>query len=285
MKVSVIVLCYNHEKYIAQCLESIIDQNFSESYEILVGDDCSTDGSREIIDDFKKKYPELIVEVFPNRNLGPNPNYLNCYSKTKGKYIAFCEGDDYWIDKHKLQKQVDFLQNNQDYGGVCTNNSWLYADSGERRDSVLEEGIITFEKLTKSNVINSQSTLFRKDILKDLSWLSNLKIGDWPLHLILTAQKPYYRLPEIMTLYRVHGGGIHSQLKQTQKLKNILAVQQSCLSNLTLTTTQLNYLRLATIDTLKKLLNTDRENVKLYRNLYLKLGGKLLNKSFIKSFL
>lgn len=116
--VSVALVVYNHEKYIRQAIESILMQEVDFKYEIIVGEDKSTDNSRDILLEYNEKYPDKFVLIFHDQNVGGTKNSYDIYMKARGKYIASLEGDDYWIDNKKLQKQVDFLENNSDYLGV-----------------------------------------------------------------------------------------------------------------------------------------------------------------------
>ena len=116
--ISVTLIVYNHEKYLRQAIDSILMQEVDFNYEILVGDDHSTDNSRDIILEYKNKYPDKFVLKFQEQNVGGTKNEYDLFMAAKGKYIAMLEGDDYWIDKKKLQKTVDFLEQNDDYLGV-----------------------------------------------------------------------------------------------------------------------------------------------------------------------
>ena len=106
IKVSVVMLTYNHEKYIAQAIESVLMQETDFHYEIVIGEDCSTDRTREIVIEYQKKYPDKIRTLLHAKNIGGNANYRQTYSECNGDYIAFLEGDDFWIDRKKLQKQI-----------------------------------------------------------------------------------------------------------------------------------------------------------------------------------
>lgn len=121
IKVSVIVITYNQEIYIRQALESILKQNVNFRYEILVGDDASNDRTPVVVKEYYEKYPEIIVPVLRGKNVGAARNAYELCRLAKGDYLAFCEGDDFWISEKKLQSQVDFLDNHQDYIG-CYNH-------------------------------------------------------------------------------------------------------------------------------------------------------------------
>ncbi len=117
--VSVCMITYNHEKYISQALDSILCQKTNFKYEIVIGDDCSQDKTVSIINEYVKKYPDKIVLVARKENMGMTRNSYNIRCRAKGRYIAFLEGDDYWLDEHKLQKQFDFLETNENCSAIC----------------------------------------------------------------------------------------------------------------------------------------------------------------------
>ena len=130
--ISIIVLTYCHENYIAQALDSILAQKTNLWYEILVGDDASQDRTPEIIEEYTKRYPQIIHPVLRKRNVGANKNGWDLNRRAKGTYIANLEGDDYWLDPNKLQKQWDFLEANQNYIGCC--GKCLVVDEHSRPD-------------------------------------------------------------------------------------------------------------------------------------------------------
>ncbi len=115
IEVSVIVATYFHEKYIAQALDSILMQETTFRYEIIVGDDASGDRMPEIVREYAEKHPDIIVPVLRKENIGANKNGDDLSRRAKGRYLANLEGDDYWIDLDKLQKQWEFLENNKEY--------------------------------------------------------------------------------------------------------------------------------------------------------------------------
>ncbi len=118
--VSIMILAYNHEPYIRKALDSIVMQQTDFKFEAIVGEDMSTDGTRTIIKEYAQKYPDIIKPIFRKKNLGASRNVVSTLKKCKGKYVAFLECDDYWIDPLKLQKQYEFLEKNPDYAGVMS---------------------------------------------------------------------------------------------------------------------------------------------------------------------
>lgn len=119
--VNVMMPVYNHEKYLQQSLDSILSQNFKGIIKVVVGEDCSTDNSREIIREYQGKYPNFIDAIYQEENVGMFENEKDISKQLKGDYIAILEGDDYWCDSYKLQKQVDFLETHPEYYGVTHN--------------------------------------------------------------------------------------------------------------------------------------------------------------------
>jgi glycosyltransferase involved in cell wall biosynthesis len=136
-KVCIVVATYNQEKYIRHTLDSIVGQKTNFEYEAIVGDDCSTDGTAAIIREYAEKYPDIIVPIIREKNLGMVANTMDLTLRATGDYVAFIEGDDYWIDENKLQKQVDFLDSHPDYVacfGLCQ-----IVDENEVRQEGLEQ--------------------------------------------------------------------------------------------------------------------------------------------------
>ncbi len=116
--VSIVCITYNHEPYLRQALDSFLMQKTTFAYEIVLAEDCSTDGTRKICEEYTAKYPDIIHYIYRDHNVGYNENEYEAMCAAKGKYIAYCEGDDYWTISDKLQKQVDFLESHSDYS-VC----------------------------------------------------------------------------------------------------------------------------------------------------------------------
>jgi len=119
--VSIVCVTYNQENYIEDCLKGFLAQNKNFRFKIIISDDASADKTAQIIKNYALKYPSIIKPIFRKSNIGMARNFYQAMSLIKSKYIAFCDGDDYWTDPHKLQLQVDFLEKNQDYGLVYTN--------------------------------------------------------------------------------------------------------------------------------------------------------------------
>ncbi len=127
--VSVLMITYNHENFIREAIDGVLMQKTDFPIELIIGEDCSTDSTRKIVVEYAEKYPDLIRPLLPESNLGMMKNFIKTMEAAKGKYIALCEGDDYWTDPYKLQKQVDFLEDNTDYCLCCHRFSLLQGNS------------------------------------------------------------------------------------------------------------------------------------------------------------
>jgi glycosyltransferase involved in cell wall biosynthesis len=155
MKISVIVTTYNHEKYIAQCLESILCQTGNFQMEVILGDDSSSDHTREIAQQFEQKYPQVVLLLPAGPNLGITKNLKRCLDACSGNYIAICEGDDYWTDSTKLQKQTALLESHPAYS-MCFNAFTIYFEDTGRSEPfqdqlALDKDFLTTEALIEKN--------------------------------------------------------------------------------------------------------------------------------------
>ncbi|MCR5136740.1 MAG: glycosyltransferase [Oscillospiraceae bacterium] len=171
-KVSVLCATYNHEEYLAQTLESFVSQKTDFPFEILVNEDASTDGTREILRRFAEKYPELIRPFYQDENL--YSRRINLYDRVlfpevRGEYIAVCEGDDYWCDEEKLQRQVSFLDAHPDYSACVHNSIGRFSDGSEDRVLFAQDGDrdIPFEQVVQgmSHAFHTSSILARKEFI------------------------------------------------------------------------------------------------------------------------
>jgi glycosyltransferase involved in cell wall biosynthesis len=129
--ISVNMITYNHAPYIAQAIEGVLQQETNFPFELVIGEDCSTDGTREIVFDYQKKHPDVIRVIAWDKNVGASKNSIQSQKACRGKYIAFCEGDDYWHHPKKLQKQIEFLETHPDYGLVHSEVRMRIVKSGQ----------------------------------------------------------------------------------------------------------------------------------------------------------
>jgi glycosyltransferase involved in cell wall biosynthesis len=163
LEVSVCVITYNQEKHIRKCLQSIVDQKTDFNFEILVGDDSSTDGTTEIVKEFQLKYPKLFKLILHNKNLGSCDNFRAVHFAASGRYVAHIDGDDWW-HQGKLQAQFIFMQNNQNCSVVYT-NAWVESAAGEVL-GIFSNGVEEFFDLPylikSGNFLTTSSTFYRK---------------------------------------------------------------------------------------------------------------------------
>jgi len=221
IKVSVCVPTFNHEKYIGEMLESAVRQQTDFKFEIVIGDDGSTDQAPAIIREYKQKFPGLIRAYLHKENLGPasprefagRNNVLHLLKASQGKYVALCEGDDYWIDDLKLQKQVDFLDSNPDFS-ICHHNMFVRYEDGSPEhyfNGSDQKTVSTIADLLEDNwFIATASLLYRNHFLTHdfAGWHHKAAAGDWALVIQLAAQGKIGYLPETMGVYRKHQAGL-----------------------------------------------------------------------------
>ncbi len=232
--VSVSVSTYQHIGFIEKCLEGIISQKTNFIYEVLVGDDESNDGTREICIKYAEKYPKKIRLFLRDRNVShlkdENGRLIRRLNGVlgfnlmvaKGKYIALCEGDDYWTDPYKLQKQVDFLEKNEDYV-ICFHNVKV---QDETKGGVLRKDNITrrvkattsWKNLLYGNFMHTPTVVFRREYLnKFFPPPKGIFLGDYYLWLHLAQYGKIKKLDDCMAVYRVHQGGIFSNQLNSRK--------------------------------------------------------------------
>ena len=221
--VAVWMVTYNHESYIVQAMESIVMQQTNFDFKLYIGDDCSTDTTRKLLQEYKAKYPDTIELILHEKNLGASPNGIFMYQhciETAAKYIALCEGDDYWTDPLKLQKQVDFLEANQDCN-ICFTRANMLKDAELKLHKVpkpFNTVPFSYEELLRYyNFITTASVMFRNQenlIIPD--WITTLPFGDLGVYKVVSQQKKIACIDEVMSVYRIHGDGIWSKVKPVE---------------------------------------------------------------------
>ncbi|SIQ50847.1 Glycosyltransferase involved in cell wall bisynthesis [Shewanella morhuae] len=220
--VSVLCTTYNQKKYIAKTLESFVSQNVSFKYEVIVHDDCSNDGTSEIIDEYRIKYPNLIKHILPKQNLyskGINVPLINALNYCNGTYIAFCEGDDYWCSNNKLQTQYDVLQS-FDMIDLCFSKANVCSENGLIIGTICDYGseikIISFKDVLYGGggAMPSPSLFFRKKILDNvIDWLSFAPVGDIFIQGLGAKNGGAIYIPMLSSVYRANSNGSWSESK------------------------------------------------------------------------
>lgn len=206
--VSVILLTYNHQAYIVECLESVISQKTDFKFEIVIGNDFSADNTTEICEMYAKKYPDLIKLEPRTKNLGLPDNLIQTIALAKGKLIAFVEGDDYWLDKNKLQKQVDILLNNSDYVACTHNSKIINIDATTNNLIVNPKSIYDLHDSNNGRIFHTNSWLIRREALPDFkNYFQNLICWDILMELKILEKGHVFFLNETLSIWRKHEGG------------------------------------------------------------------------------
>jgi glycosyltransferase involved in cell wall biosynthesis len=206
--ISIALIAYNHERFIADTLRGVVMQQFNGTMEVVIGDDCSTDCTRELAAQFASEHPNVRL-LFHERNLGMVGNWTATIDACKGRYIALCECDDYWTDPLKLQRQFDLMEQHPEHS-MC----WHPVDvveEGVQRDYPYAPGmeVATLDDIIHSHFIPTCSLLFRNGLLQGWpEWVSQVMSMDITLELMLAMHGTAVRIDRVMGAYRQHPGGI-----------------------------------------------------------------------------
>lgn len=205
--ISVICLAYNAEKYIRKCLESILSQKVSISYEIIIHDDASTDGTQKIIESYKEKFPDIINPIYQEHNqyskgVDIKKNFV--LPLCKGKYIAFCEADDFWIDQNKLQIQYEYMTTHSDVS-LCVHNTIKRDLKGLKKDSLFNEWkdyhVMNSKDIFFGWKVHTSSYMVKKDVLTAMNYSKTYWFGDYILLTMAYNLGKVVCLPMIMSVY------------------------------------------------------------------------------------
>jgi len=213
--VSVLVLTYNHERTIAGAIRSVLDQQFSQPWEVLVAEDCSTDATRARLAELAGEFPGRLTLLDRERNLGLSRNLEDALSRCRGRYISLLEGDDEWNSPHKLEHVVAALEARPDWTGCFHRCRVEHLDTNDPSFELpksFQAGEATLTDLLRLNVIPTYSVMtYRAGVVRQFpEWHRGLACGDWCLNALHAAQGPLGYLPEVMTTYRVHARGMWS---------------------------------------------------------------------------
>ncbi len=222
--VSVCVITYNHEKYLRQCLQSIVDQETDFDFELIVADDCSTDNTRELIEEFSRKYPTMVRGIFQNSNTGGTKNYLDVHAAARGKYVAHMDGDDYALPT-KLQKQVDAFRRDSDLSMVVHGAMILDEPTGKflrpvKRFYDHQKENLDFLLLHLPYFAHS-SKMYKKCPDEDFNYKGK-EILDCGFHVFHASKGAIYMIPEELIVYRKNIG-----LSTIRNTKGIVVSQQT----------------------------------------------------------
>jgi hypothetical protein len=225
-KVSVALQCFNHAEYIAQALDSVLMQRADFPVEILVGDDASTDGTREIIAGYVRRHPDRVFPLFPDAPMGNEGGLIfkALLERARGEYIALLDGDDHWLADDKLSRQVA-LMDEHDYA-FCFHETILFFEDGSRpaRHFSGQDPPARLEDLLGAwNPIATSSVLFRNRGLEELpGWLFEITAIDWALNILNARHGDIGFIDRPMSAYRIHPGGVWSRLNRVEELEKKL---------------------------------------------------------------
>jgi glycosyltransferase involved in cell wall biosynthesis len=220
--VSVALLTYNHERYVAQAIESVLAQRGVE-FELIVSEDCSTDGTRAIVDEYAARHPDRIRVVSDTHNVGMTAAFARGIGAATGRYVALLDGDDYWTSPDKLRLQAEYLDAHPECALCFHNVTVVYEDgsiaphpfhSSEPRQYLsraMPKSVSTLADIAPGNFMQTCSVMYRRGLFTDLpSWFADLPVADWPLHVLNAEHGDIGYIDAAMAVYRVHAGGVWS---------------------------------------------------------------------------
>lgn len=242
--VSVCCLTYNHNDYLEDALNSILDQKVDFALELIVHDDASTDGTVDLIKKYADSYPEIVKPILrPNNLMSSGLGIFQIYTQylfplAKGKYIAICEGDDFWTDRTKLQQQIDFLEENPQYSlcfhkvGILKNEHTNFDIYDEYHRRILGDRTeFTFTDLLKDNIIPNCSVVYRNIISDFPDLFKNLIFPDWPLHILYAEQGKLGYINKFMAVHREHNLGLWNGSPHVERVKSIIGFYMDLLQH------------------------------------------------------
>lgn len=220
VKVTVLCLAYNHAKFIRRALDGFVMQKTDFPFEVLVHDDASTDGTADIVREYAERYPAIIKPILQTENQYSHGGAISrrfLWPRIRGEYVASCEGDDYWVDDRKLQKQADWLDAHPS-SGLCFHYATVHWEDGSTPDALFPDERrfgkppFTFQGLLRRNFIQSSSVMYRWRLKgkENEALFPGVKITprDWLRHLYHAEGGEIGFIPEVMSVYRRHSGGV-----------------------------------------------------------------------------
>jgi glycosyltransferase involved in cell wall biosynthesis len=236
MKVTVLVTTYNHEKFIAQAINSVLRQKTDFEYEVVIIEDCSTDSTRDIVVDYREKHPDRIRLALAEQNYNDNRAWAREMANVRSEYLAFLDGDDYWTSPHKLQKQVDFLDSHPECSICCHNATAFYEDGSQQPydfNPVDQKELSTLDDLWNGNFVAGCSAMLRSGMVRQFpDWFYTLKWADWALYILWAHHGKIGYINEIMGAYRIHNSGLWSGLSEVQQLAQVIEFYERMNANL-----------------------------------------------------
>ncbi len=228
IKVSVLMLTYNQESYIDEAIRSVMLQQTDFPFELIIGNDCSTDGTAAICRTWQDSFPEQITLLDREQNLGLQQNFIQTYAHCRGEYIAICEGDDFWTHRQKLQRQVDFLDTHPNYSTCFHRVINYYEENGTKSLSNGHQPVDTnILDLARRNYISNVSAVFRRGLFGPLpEWFAEVSTYDYAIHLLNAQYGKIHYMRKPMAVYRQHGKAIWSRAGADKKLLIALRIRE-----------------------------------------------------------
>ncbi|MDR6963051.1 glycosyltransferase [Shewanella putrefaciens] len=235
IRVSICCITYKQELYIAQAIDSFLMQMTTFPFEIIVGEDCGGDDTLAILAAYQARYPNLIKVIASEKNIGANSNFLKILNIAQGDYIAVCEGDDYWIDEQKIQKQYDALLEHGKCNLCFTAAKKLYPDGSVENVSIHHKSIFTSSEVIRGggSFIVTATIMFNKRVLNLLpSWFKTAQIGDYYLQIVSSLGNGVIYLPDITSIYRCNAINSWSSSRLNLTASKILGDLQGLITNI-----------------------------------------------------
>lgn len=222
--VSVLVVTYGHAQYVRQALDSALAQRLPQPFEVLVSEDCSTDGTREIVQQYAERNPHLVRLLLSERNLHSNDVVARGFRAARGRYVALLDGDDYWTSDDKLRIQVELLDASPDLT-ICFHNAQVvdeYSRSSGKLWNRPDQPVVSdLHDLLRGNFITTSSVMYRRAAVAELPvWYADFfPVTDWPLHVLYARAGRIGYIDRTLGAYRLHPGGLFSTLNEREKLE------------------------------------------------------------------
>jgi glycosyltransferase involved in cell wall biosynthesis len=234
MKLSVLLMTYNHAPFVEQAVRSILDQRTDFPFEVVVAEDYSTDNTAAIVSRIEAEYPDRVRVLRRGKNLGMQANFIDAYSRCRGEYVATLDGDDYWTASDKLQRQVDFLQRNPSFS-FCFHN--VRAKSNTPAEDGKEIGAVAdgrsdrtqfeLDDLVKDNFIPFGSVVARNRLIPEFAtWIRDIPGIDWIFSMLNARRGPFARIDGCLGVYRKHAGGAWTAMPTARQIKTILLIYE-----------------------------------------------------------
>ena len=229
-RVTVVCITYNQENYLAKALDGFVSQQTNFPFRVFVGNDCSTDGTAEVLKRYAENYPDLIIPFNRRENMGAQRNLIDLCERAESEYIAFCEGDDFWIDESKLQKQYDFMERHKDFRACFHDTEILVEDLGHKwflakdysntddgkmrwstgHKSFLVKDSYTIEDYIPCGFVHTSSMFFRWDYSLTIpDWYYQHIVGDYTIWALQIGLGRFGYINETMSVYRKNLGGCY----------------------------------------------------------------------------